>query len=345
MIAVVAGTTGELIKLAPVLLRLEGRYILATTAQQVSQIEPLLDELGLRQPDAWLARGARGRDLDSNGDIPRWLANVAAGFGKHRALFGRAQVVLVHGDTMSTFLGSAMGRLVRVPVAHVEAGLRSNDLRSPFPEEAIRRTVTRVASIHYAPGAIAAAVVRGHGHVVDTGANTIVDALALPPEAPPPIDVPDEPFGVASLHRYELLNNRALLAATIERLARSPAPLLFVDHPVTVAALVKHGLDVPNRIPRQPFFAWVQLLRRASFVISDSGGAQEECYVLDRPCLVHRRRTERTDGLGETTVLSGFDLGVLEGFLQDHDRHRRRGELPDVAPSDRIVLDLDSRLV
>ena len=343
MIAVVAGTTGELIKLAPLLRRLEGSYLLATTGQQATQIEPLLAELGLRSPDLWLARGAGGRDLQRNRDIPGWLASVAAHFGSRRGALREADLIVVHGDTMTTLLGASMGRLIRRPVAHIEAGLRSGDLRSPYPEEGIRRLVTRLASLHYAPSAEAAAVVRGHGAVVDTGGNTIRDALALVPEGMPAVSVPDGPFGVVSLHRYELINERALFAATLERLRHSPLPLLFVEHPVTVAALRRHGLDVPSRIPRLGFFGWVQLLRRASFVVSDSGGAQEECWFLDTPCLVHRRRTERPEGLGETTVLSGLDLRALDDFLVDFERHRRVTELPAGSPTGAILADLVSR--
>jgi UDP-N-acetylglucosamine 2-epimerase (non-hydrolysing) len=105
----------------------------------------------------------------------------------------------------------------------------------------------------------------------------------------------------------------------------------------------RFGLDAPNRIPRLGFHGWVQLLRRASFVVSDSGGAQEECYVLNIPCLVHRRRTERGDGLGETAVLSEFDLDRLDAFLRDFTRHVRRSALPATSPSDAIVGDLARR--
>jgi UDP-N-acetylglucosamine 2-epimerase (non-hydrolysing) len=343
MIAFVAGTTGELIKLAPLMLRLEGRYMLVTTAQQATQIEPLLSELEIASPDIWLARGRDGRDLESNADIPFWLGTVSRGFASHRGDIRAADLVVVHGDTMTTLLGAAMGRAVGRRVAHVEAGLRSRDLRHPFPEEAIRRMTTRLAGIHYAPGATAAAVAAGHGDVVDTGGNTLRDALALVPMGPPPVDVPDGPFGVVSLHRYELINDRALFAETLERLRSAASPLLFVDHPVTVSALRRFGLDVPNRIPRLGFFDWVRLLRCAAFVVSDSGGAQEECFVLDRPCLVHRRRTERVDGLGETAVLSGLDPARLEEFLRDYASHVRRTLLPAESPSDTIVADLTSR--
>jgi len=108
-------------------------------------------------------------------------------------------------------------------------------------------------------------------------------------------------------------------------------------------ALRRFGLDVPNRIPRLGFFGWVRLLRRAAFVVSDSGGAQEECYFLNVPCLVHRRRTERVEGMGETSVLSGFELGRLEAFLRDFSQHTRRSELPVVSPSEVIAADLTSR--
>jgi len=92
VILVVFGTTGELIKLAPVLLRLEEErcdYVLATTGQQVQQIPSFLEQFGLRQPDVWLARGARGRDLRVNRDIPGWLRTVARSFARRRRQLGR----------------------------------------------------------------------------------------------------------------------------------------------------------------------------------------------------------------------------------------------------------------
>ena len=177
---------------------------------------------------------------------------------------------------------------------------------------------------------------------LDTGTNTIRDALALVPDGSPPVETPAQ-FGVVSLHRFELINNRALFSATLDRLRASPVPLLFVDHPVTVAALRRFGLDVPNRIPRLGFFEWVQLVRACAFVVSDSGGAQEETFFLDKPCLVHRRRTERGEGLAETAVLSGLDPEALEAFLREPFGYTRRTELPPASPSDVIVDDLERR--
>jgi len=356
---VVFGTTGELIKLAPVLLRLDERghrYVLATTAQQVEQIPSFLEQLGLRQPDVWLGRGARGRDLRVNRDIPGWLASVSRSYARHRRALRRAlrgglgkPLVLVHGDTMTTVLGALIGRSLRVPVAHIEGGLRSYDLRHPFPEELNRRLASSLSRIDYAPGPWAASNLRGD--VVDTGSNTIRDSLALVPDGEPPFPLPTEPFGVVSLHRFELLNSRRLLTETVELLvdAARRTPLLHIDHPVTVAALERLGLlgrfddERFVRVPRLRFFDFVRVERRSAFVVTDSGGSQEECYYLDVPCLVHRRRTERREGLGETAVLSELRADVLRSFLADPVRHRRRTPLSTESPSDVIVADLERR--
>jgi UDP-N-acetylglucosamine 2-epimerase (non-hydrolysing) len=360
VILVVFGTTGELIKLAPVLVKLEQRgspYLLATTGQQVQQIPSFLDQFGLRRPDLWLARGARDRDLRVNRDIPGWLARILRSYALQRRRLRRElrdgaglPLVLVHGDTMTTVLGAIMGRSLRVPVAHIESGLRSFDLRHPFPEELNRRFASSLARVHYAPGAWAASNLEGVD-VVDTGSNTIRDSLALVPEGDPAIVLPDAPFGVVSLHRFELLNNRARLSEVLDVLARvsKRIPLLFIDHPVTAAAIDGFGLqglfDATSlvRIPRLRFFDFIRVERQSAFVVTDSGGSQEECFYLDVPCLVHREKTERREGLGENVVLSGMRTEVLEDFLADPTRFRRTTPLPTESPSQVIVDDLARR--
>ena len=359
MILVVFGTTGELIKLAPVLLLLERRghrYVLATTGQQVEQIPSFLEQIGLRQPDLWLGRGARGHDLRVNRNIPGWLGTVAGSYFRGRGSLRRSleagagkPLVLVHGDTMTTVLGALLGRSLRLPVAHIEGGLRSYDLRHPFPEELNRRVASRLSKIDYAPGRWAASNLRGD--VVDTGTNTIRDSLDLVPPGDPPFAVPDEPFGIVSLHRFELLNNRRVLTETVETLAEAArrTPLFFIDHPVTIAALERFGLERHFddtrfvRIARLRFFDFVRAERGSSFLVTDSGGSQEESYYLDLPCVVHRVRTERREGLDENVLLSGMSTDVLRDFLGDPGRYRRRTTFPAESPSQVIVDDLERR--
>jgi UDP-N-acetylglucosamine 2-epimerase (non-hydrolysing) len=361
MICVVYGTTGELIKLAPVLVRIReagGTYLSATTGQQVQQIPALLDELSLPQPDVWLGRGSNGRDLHTNADIPGWLGRVARTFARERTRLRRRTVngdgrplVLVHGDTMTTVLGTLMGRAMRLPVAHIEAGVRTWDVFHPFPEELNRRLVSRIAQIHYAPGPAAAANLR-RGIVVDTGTNTIRDSVHLAPrDSPVPSTVEGRRYGLVSLHRYELLKDRELLRRTLETLAKHAAatPLLFVDHPVTAAAIGRFGLgglfdeEQFIRMPRVSFFAFVELLRRSAFLVTDSGGSQVESFELDVPCLVHRKKVEQPEGVGENVVVSGFSTDELERFLSDPGRHRRTSPRSERSPADVIVADLRQR--
>ena len=162
-----------------------------------------------------------------------------------------------------------------------------------------------------------------------------------------------EPFGIVSLHRFELLNNRRLLTETIETLAESRlarTPLLFIDHPVTVAAIERFGLATAASTTRRSCGSRAcasstsfASSAAAPFVVTDSGGSQEECYYLDIPCLVHRAKTERREGLGENAVLSGMHSKVLRDFLGEPSRFRRSAELPVQSPSDVIVQDLERR--
>jgi UDP-N-acetylglucosamine 2-epimerase (non-hydrolysing) len=366
VIVAVFGTTGELIKLAPVLRRLDQRclaYVTMSTNQQVTQIPEFQRDLGLRPTDVELASGHRGNDLERRADIPSWLATVTRSFLRHRTSLGRrlsmaagTHVLIVHGDTMTTVLGAVMGRVMRLQVAHLEAGMRSGDWRNPFPEELDRRVAGRLASIHYAgTDREVRNLGNGRGEVIRIGANTVLDSIQLVPEG---LDVaretlgaltPESRFGLVSLHRSELLGNGPRLEAILTEVSRTALdyPLFFVDHPVTVHALRAHGLDhcLRNliRIPRLRYTAFIQLLRGSEFLLTDSGGCQEECYYLDVPCLVHRLVTERGEGLGANVVMSRYDLSIVREFLR-HPERWRMGSRPRLAsPSDVVVDDLVHR--
>lgn len=363
MIGVVFGTTGELIKLAPVLVALRDRghpAFLMTTGQQVQQLPTMLEDFGLPQPDLWFARGNGGHDLESPRDIPGWLAQVGRRYAPLRrslrgrlAADGQAPLLLVHGDTMTTVLGSLMGRASRVRVAHLEAGLRSGSWRNPFPEELDRRITSRLANMHLAPGPWAAGNLRragAGGVIIDTGANTVRDALdVVDQNAEIGVPLPDEPFGVVSLHRFELLENHAAFEAALTLLheASRTTPMLFIDHPVTIAAVRGATLDHLFddrfiRVPRQRYFNFIALLKASKFLVTDSGGSQEECAYLGHPCLIHRANTERRDGLEGSVVISRMDLDILRRFLGDWPSRVRPKETTSQRPTDRILAALAS---
>jgi len=357
MIAYVYGTTAELIKMAPILIRLRERrvsVITLCTGQHVRQIPTLLDDLGLPQPDVWLARGNDGNDLERFADIPRWGATIAACFARQRRTL-RARLrasrssplVIVHGDTLSAVAGAVAGRMLRARVAHVEAGMLSFNLRVPFPEELDRLIIARLARTHYAPNARAAANLRRikvRGEIVDTGTNTIRDAIELVPPTATDVALPSEPFGLVSLHRTELLLKPEVFRTILVRLREESRsrPILFLNHPVTAAAIAKLGLDVLfdehfRRVPRQRFFSFIALLKASAFLVTDSGGSQQECAQLGHPCLLHRTQTEHADGLDGPVVLSHLDPGIVDAFLRSPRTFARSPRADSHAPSDVIV--------
>lgn len=368
VIIFIYGTTGELIKIAPLIRRIADRglpLLAISTNQQAQQIEPMCDDLQIPRPDIVLTRGYRGLDLSRNWHVVPWFARLVVNFALQRRRLLRIigaspgrPLVMVHGDTLTTVIGALMGKVLRVDVGHLEAGLRSHDWRHPFPEELNRRAVGRVADVHYAPGAVAAAhLSHAPGEVLDIGANTVVDSIAMVPEGlviPPDVvadPLPERRFGIVSIHRFELLAHADRLQEILSLLSREAkrTPMYFIDHPVTAARINQLGLgslfdsETFIRVPRLGYLHFIALLRRCAFLVTDSGGAQEECFHLDKPCLVHRMETERGEGLGANVVLSRFSMAVVQDFLDQPDRWQV-GKRPDVgSPSDRVLEHLLAR--
>lgn len=306
-IAVVFGTRPEAIKLAPVVLSLRRAglaHAVITTGQHGALVNEVLDLFGIRA-DAELGLMRDGQTLDYL--LARSIERVG------QALDGMSpRAVVVQGDTTS-MLGSALAAFHRsVPVAHVEAGLRSRDPSLPFPEEMNRRAVATVARWHFAPTERAAANLRTEGiaegiHVVG---NTVVDAVdhilghggALPSELASFLG--ESPYVLATAHRRESWTEGigAIAAGLREALDAVPDHrLVFVTHPNPVArrpvdeALGDH--DRARVVDAIPYAAFLRLLRGARLAVSDSGGVQEEGPTLGVPVLVTRRITERPEGV------------------------------------------------
>ncbi len=354
MVLFILGTTGELIKVAPVMKaftekRLPYRFL--CTGQQATQLGGLISKFGLPSPDLWLARGVHGRDLEKNKDVLPWITRVLLNYTWRYAWLQslRVSLVLVHGDTFTTVLGALMGRILGVPVGHIEAGLRSYNVFNPFPEELDRLLTSKLARYHFAPGKWACQNLRGkRGRVIDTRSNTLMDSLSSAPEMdyfPFDFEIPDR-FGLVSLHRFELINDRDHLEAVLDvlaHLARRTMPLVFIDHPVTVAKVDQYGLQTAfargaiTRIPRLDFFTFIGLLRKSAFIVTDSGGNQEECYYLGKPCIIHRAVTERKEGLGENCRLTGFQVEHLRRWVENHDQLQRGPRAQELSPSAIIV--------
>ncbi|WP_235023942.1 non-hydrolyzing UDP-N-acetylglucosamine 2-epimerase [Streptomyces sp. WAC05374] len=300
--AVVLGTRPEAIKLAPVVRALEDSPlfapVLVNTGQHREMLEQMLRRLGLTvRHDLAVMRQRQ--------QLSALTARLVGGLGE-LIREERPDLVMVQGDTSSTLCGALAAFYEHVPVAHVEAGLRSGVIDDPFPEELNRRLVTRMARWHFAPTPRAAAALTDEGvpasAVMVTG-NTVIDNLLW---ARGRADGRSAFRGgrrglLVTLHRRE--NQGApmrALADTLLRLAGRPDVEVLVPlhkspavRDVLLPALGGH----PRITLTEPldYFDFIATMAASFLVLTDSGGVQEEAPSFDRPVLVLRDTTERPE--------------------------------------------------
>lgn len=306
----IIGTRPEAIKLAPVIRELRARSgmspIVLATSQHRDLLHPVLAYLNIR-PDYDL-------DLMRPDQTP---AQVTAGvLEKLPALFSTIQPdwVMVQGDTCSAAGGGLAGFYCRIPVAHVEAGLRTYDLTHPFPEEANRQLISRIATLNLAPTAgarqnllnegIAASTIRVTGNTVVDGMLWVREQLAL--TATPKTKEEPEPGRLLLITAHRRENQGAGLrgiCTAIRRLARQFPDLRFLWplHPNPHVGDVVRGelASVPQVTLSAPldYPDLIQALAQSFFILTDSGGIQEEAPGLGRPVLVLRGETDRPEAV------------------------------------------------
>jgi len=362
MITFVVGTTAELIKIAPVYheLGVRGRPSeIWYTGQHVVELPGVLADLDLPEPAVWLVPREGAANLARTSQVPGWIFRLARTVvTRRRALRARLRadgtrpLVLVHGDTFTTLFGSLIGRFLGATVGHVEAGLRSGHLLHPFPEEINRKLTARLAHLHFAPGDVEARNLAGRKGVVVTGGNTVIDAVryALAKNVDGADLALPEGYGVATLHRFELVRDRTLYSAALQTLkdASVEHPIVYFAGASEKARLREYGLEPlfdDKFLLREKlrYVEFLPVLAAARFVVTDSGGVQEECAHLGLPCAVHRVKTERHQGLGENVLLTGMDTTRLARFLGDVDALRTR-DASDMARPSAVVVDTLERL-
>lgn len=344
------GTKAQYVKTGPLLRLMDARgvdYRLIDSGQHAALTTQLRRELGVRLPDHSLGGD---RDITRTTQAAGWALGIAARLRSGRRLReevfgGDGGICVVHGDTPTTFLAAALAKRAGLRTAHLEAGLRSHSLLHPFPEELVRLAVMRVSDILFAPDTEAVQNLAAMGlqaRTVPVEGNTVLEALghSLADDVAPgsgPV--------VITMHRVENLTSARRSARLVElacELARA-RPVTFVVHGPTADTFAKRGADAQLEqagvtvVPLAPHADFVRMLAAAPFVVTDGGSVQEECALLGVPTLIWRARTERSDGLGENAVLSGYDEGVVATFLDDPERHRRARRRPDVAPSEQIL--------
>lgn len=311
----VFGTRPEAIKMAPLALELSRRpefqSLVCVTAQHRQMLDGVLTFFGIT-PDYDLDIMRSGQTLT---DI---TSRVLEGLGQILRE-EKPELVLVHGDTTTTFAGALAAFYEKIPVGHVEAGLRTYDRYSPYPEEMNRCLVGRLAQYHFAPTASNAENLRREGiseNIFITG-NTVIDAMAY--------TVGDGSFTSPELTGVDFASKR-VITLTCHRRENYGKPMEGIFSAVRRLALAHRDVEIVFPVHLSPYVRETagrllgdvesvrliepldavemhRLMSKSYFVMTDSGGIQEEAPALGKPVLVLRRETERPEALEAGTVL------------------------------------------
>ena len=324
-VLVIFGTRPEAIKLFPVIRALAAIPGLTVRTCVTAQHRGLLDQvlaIADLAPDIDLDLMEPGQTLD------RLTARLLVGLGDVMDA-EQPDLVIVQGDTATAMTGALAAYYRKVPVAHVEAGLRSGDIYHPWPEEVNRRIVAPIAMLHFAPTDTAAEALRRETIAEDTihvTGNTVIDALhwtadrvASDPSLAAGLNAIAARFAgkriiLVTTHRRENFGDgMTAIARAIGRIAeRDDVAVLFPVHPnPNVVSVMDDILGTRANVARiepldYPHF--VRALGMADIVLTDSGGVQEEAPALGKPVLVMRETTERPEGISAGTArLIGTD--------------------------------------
>ncbi|MFP6662698.1 MAG: UDP-N-acetylglucosamine 2-epimerase (non-hydrolyzing) [Deltaproteobacteria bacterium] len=314
-ILAVLGTRPEAIKMAPVIREARARgleILVCVTAQHREMLDQVLRLFAI-EADFDLDLMEEGQTLAS------LTARVLTGLDPVLAEV-QPDWVLVQGDTTTAMVAALAAFYRRIPVGHIEAGLRTGTLDQPFPEELNRRMADTLSAVHFLPTESARINLEREGFVPSSLAitgNTVVDALAwvrsLPGDALAasglPLDGADERLIVVTAHRRESLGaGMREIAAAIREIAATHADVRFV-YPVhrnpqvrRVMEEVLGGIPRVHLLPPLDYLAFVQLMSRAYLILTDSGGVQEEAPALGIPALVLRETTERPEAVAAGAV-------------------------------------------
>ena len=315
------GTRPEAIKMAPLALELEKREnieaICCVTAQHREMLDSVLEIFDLKP------------DYDLNIMQPRQtLSSITA-----RCITGmddvldeaKPDLVLVHGDTSTTFAGALAAFYHQIPVGHVEAGLRTYDKWSPFPEEMNRKMVGCIADLHFCPTVsnqenlarenITTGVFRTGNTVIDALQTTVVDNFTFADDVLNALDYENRKVILVTCHRRENYGQPMTNIMTALRRIADENPDCELVYPVHLSPVVqecarKHLSDHERIHLIAPLSVdeMHNLMARCYLVLTDSGGLQEEAPALGKPVLVMRRETERPEAVAAGTVkLAGVE--------------------------------------
>ncbi|HEX2787679.1 MAG TPA: UDP-N-acetylglucosamine 2-epimerase (non-hydrolyzing) [Ignavibacteria bacterium] len=340
IVLIVFGTRPEIIKLF-VLYRILQKsdeffpVLVNTSQQQISG--DILKHLGIT-PEVVLNE-IKNRSTDLNQFISHTLNELNLAF-TDKSVIKKNEVagVIVQGDTTSAYCGAIWGFYNQIPVFHVEAGLRTFDHLNPFPEEFVRESIGRAATMNFCPtnisydNLIREGIKSNKCYVVG---NTVNDAIiTLMNEGLIKDSAYEGNFILSTLHRRENWGNVSDYAKILNKVVHDNEKEKYVLHLIHPNPLVKNNFNSvfggkypENLIVREPihdYFEMLGLVRKSHTILTDSGGLQEESLFFNVPCGVLRKVTERPEVLGKNAKLLPFEDNKVTAFLDESEDYRNK---------------------
>lgn len=354
------GTEAELIKVFPVINECMRRecicHVIASGQNDLSQSR-IMREIKIN--GAFLELSKESEIQKSAKGLMRWFFKTYRGATKQiKKVFTKDELkqapMIVHGDTVSTLMGAYIGKKLGCIVCHVEAGLRSHNLFNPFPEEIDRLLTSRIARVHFAPGAEPVKNLnKAKGKVFNTEYNTILDSLrysqSMPVLTERISEIQKQEYFVFVMHRQENLANRDFVRQVLGRIKQFSLrrKCVFILHKITEVTLEEMGLmeefkqnDHFILLPRVDYFDFMKLLNNAEYVITDGGSNQEELHYMGRPCLIMRKTTERQEGIGQNAILYGGNVATMDAFEERYQDYQGESLIEEGNPSELIAIEL-----
>lgn len=314
-IIAVFGTRPEAVKMCPLILELKKRECfevkVCLTGQHREMLDSVIEAFGIKA-DYNLSVMSKGQTLSDT--TTKIIDGITPIFQNENP-----DLVLVHGDTSSAFAASLAAFYMKIPVGHVEAGLRTYDISSPYPEEFNRRAISMTSSFDFAPTEAARENLIKEGKAPDrvfvTG-NTVVDALNFTAREVQT----EEKLVLLTAHRRESIGDGMHnIFSAVRSIARKHPDfkIVYPVHPNPAVRKiaeeilgVEENIDLCDPLDLKEFHS---LLARSYLVMTDSGGVQEEAAALGKPCLVLRDKTERREG-GSLLLVGTNEKEILSAF-------------------------------
>lgn len=263
----------------------------------------------------------------------------------------KESILILHGDTVSTVMGALLGNKFKMNIAHVEAGYRSYDFFNPFPEEIDRVLTSKYARLHFAPSQLAYDNLKKiKGQKYNTQYNTIIDSMRYSNNINIQPDVikriSNNKYFVFIMHRQENLANKELVKSVINKIMEISINIkcVFILHEPTEIKLKNYNLlrllKENNSIittPRLEYFEFMKLIEKSEFVITDGGSNQQELFYMGKPCLILRKKTEQSEGIGGNAILYNKNINMIKEFSLNYYNYKSAGADSSISPSEMIV--------